>query len=383
VELDDPSAGLCSAVKLPAELVAQRDALKGWLLERAFWVWWTPGADLVAGGFHDRLDASGRPLPGPQRARVQARQVFSYAAAADLGWDGPWRDAMAHGLDVLERRFRRPDGLYGARVPAQGPDDAVDLYDQAFVLLALASAAAHGDRRAAHRAEALLDRLPRETAGGFAGLAPGPLDANPNMHLFEAFLAWIALAPQGPWREAAAGQARLALTRLIDPQSGAQSELFGAGWAAPAISERAVWPGHQFEWAWLLMRWNLMSGDAGALAAAFRLIDLGERAGVDPARNVAVNGLDGDLTPVDLGTRLWPQTERLRAAMLAGAVTGDGGCWDMALKAARGLRLFLDVPTPGLWRDSLESEDLTAPASSLYHIVGAVLQMDRVMEGRL
>jgi len=367
----------------PTEVRALRDRLKAWLLEQVFPIWWDPGADLVAGGFHDRLDARGRPITGPKRARVPARQVFSYAAAGALGWTGPWREAVAHGLAFLESGHRLESGLYRAHIDPAASGDEVDLYDQAFVLLALSVAHAAGDATAPARAEALLSRLPREAAGGFAGLAPGPLDANPNMHLFEAFLAWVARGAGELWRDAAAGQARLVMTRLIDPETGAQSELFGPCWTAPPKPERGVWPGHEFEWAWLLMRWNLVSGDAAALAAALRLVELAERAGVDPDRNVAVNCLDGDLVLTDPGTRLWPQTERLRVAALAGALTGDASFWDMAAKAAAGLWLFLDVPTPGLWRDSLESDDLTAPASSLYHIVGAILQLDRVAEGRL
>jgi mannose-6-phosphate isomerase len=367
----------------PAEIIALRDRLKTWLLERAFPIWWNPGADHVEGGFHDRLDAAGRPILGPKRARVAARQVFSYAAAGDLGWSGPWRQAMAQGLEFLERDHRLESGLYRACIDPATPSDAVDLYDQAFVLLALSVAARAGDATAPARAETLLARLPREAAGGFAGLAPGPLDANPNMHLFEAFLAWHALGVGGPWREAAAGQARLALTRIIDPETGAQSELFGAGWAAPPTPERRVEPGHLFEWAWLLVRWSLAAGDGGALAAALRLVELGERAGVDPARSVAINALDGAFAVVDPNTRLWPQTERLRVAALAAMLTGDAGFWDTALKAAAGLQSFLNVPTPGLWRDSLESDELAAPASSLYHIVGAIVQLDRVVEGVL
>jgi mannose-6-phosphate isomerase len=368
---------------VPFEIVAERDRLKTWLLERALPIWWNPGADLAHGGFHDRLDASGAPIAGPKRARVAARQAFSYAVGGAFGWSGPWREAIDRGVNFLEQAHRRPDGLYCSRVDAASPSDDVDLYDQAFVLLATSVAAAQGDRAAPARAEALLARLPREPAGGFAGLGGAGLDANPNMHLFEAFLAWDALDVGGPWREAAAGQARLAMTRLIDPETGAQSELFGPGWAAPPKPERGVWPGHQFEWAWLLMRWNLVSGDAPALAAALRLIELAERAGVDRERNVAVNCLDGDVALTDPGTRLWPQTERLRVAALAGALTGDASFWDMAARAAAGLWLFLDVPTPGLWRDCLENDDLTAPASSLYHIVGAILQLDRVVESTL
>jgi mannose-6-phosphate isomerase len=367
----------------PAELVAERDGLKAWLVEHALPLWWNAGADLDRGGYHDRLDASGRPVIGPQRARVQARQVFCFSFAPDLGWRGPWREAMDHGRAVLEDRYRRTDGLYRTRVTPGVADDEADVYDQAFVLLAEACLAARGDREAMARAEALLARLPRESAGGIAELDGQVLRANPNMHLFEAFLAWTTVAGEGLWREAAAGQAGLAMTQLIDPVTGALSEVFGPGWAAPAILARRVEPGHQFEWAWLLMRWSLISGDAGAISTALRLIELGERAGVDPDRNVAINALDGELEPVDLGTRLWPQTERLRAHLLAGAVTSDETCWEMALKAARSLLPFLEVETQGLWRDSLESDDRSAPASSLYHIVGAVMQLDRVAEGRL
>jgi mannose-6-phosphate isomerase len=287
---------------------------------------------------------------------------------------------MDQGLDFLERGHRRPDGLYRTRVSADGSDDAVDLYDQAFVLLAWAQIPNQGDTPS--RALQLLDRLPRDGGGGFAEFAGGDLRANPNMHLFEAFLAWTETGADGPWRDLAAGQAHLARAHLIDAENGAVGEFFGAGWTAPASrAGRRVEPGHQFEWAWLLMRWSLIAGDAAALAAALRLIELGERAGVDAERNVAVNALDGDLHPIDLGTRLWPQTERLRVHLLAGAVTGDPACWDLALKSVESLHRFLTVATPGLWRDSLEGDDLTAPASSLYHIVSAVLQLDQVVNG--
>ena len=201
------------------------------------------------------------------------------------------------------------------------------------------------------------------------------------MHLFESFLAWTNIDPTGPWRDLAAGQARLAVTKLIDPESGALSEHFGAGWTSPALGERVVEPGHLHEWAWLLLRWSMVSGDTAAIAAAMRLIELAERCGVDPARHVAVNALNGDLEVTDSGTRTWPQTERLRVALLAGALTGDPNFWDIAEDAAVGLDRFLDVPTQGLWRDSLEGDDLSAPASSLYHLVGAIRQLDAVAEG--
>src|SRR5471030_3284517 len=94
-------------------------------------------------------------------------------------------------------------------------------------------------------------------------------------------------------------------------------------------------------------------GEPKALAAALRLIEAGESVGVDPIRGVAMNLLDGDLRPVDRSARLWPQTERLKAALLAGSLTGEARFWTMAERAAAGLTPYLEVPTPGLWRDQL------------------------------
>ena len=46
------------------------------------------------GGRGDRGDVH-------RRARVQARQIFTYAVAGELGWTGPWREAVAHGHSVM------------------------------------------------------------------------------------------------------------------------------------------------------------------------------------------------------------------------------------------------------------------------------------------
>ncbi|PTT76204.1 mannose-6-phosphate isomerase, partial [Pseudomonas sp. HMWF010] len=46
------------------------------------------------------------------------------------------------------------------------------------------------------------------------------------------------------------------------------------------------------------------------------------------------------------------------------------------------LLAYLDTPTPGLWRDKLTPEgafiEEPAPASSLYHIVAAIQELQRV-----
>jgi len=366
----------------PALREAARE-LQAWLVDKAYPLWWRAGADLSNGGYHDRLDFSGRPTGVPKRARVAARQVFCFSLAPRFGWDGPWREAMRQGLDFLESAHRRPDGLYRARGDTgfARPDDRAELYDQAFVLLALASAARLGEPTEG-RALELLARLPRASLAGFGELdGGGGLHSNPNMHLFEVVIAWAELGGAKIWRELAGEQAQLARTWLIDERTGAIAEAYDEAWRPAANpADREIWPGHQFEWAWLLMRHDALNGAGEASSAALGLIDLAEVWGVDPRRNVAINALDGRLEGRDAMARLWPQTERLRAQLLAAEATADQSRWSAAEQAIEGLRPYIE--DSGLWRDQMnaagEFVEEAAPASSFYHIVGAILELTRI-----
>src|SRR4051812_8511385 len=114
-----------------------------WLDNSALPLWWTAGADHEQGGFFELLDREARPICAPRRLRVQARQIYVYASAGFAGWRGPWPDAVRHGLEAIARRYRRSDGLYRTLCDDSGAplDERAFLYDQAFVLLALATAA--------------------------------------------------------------------------------------------------------------------------------------------------------------------------------------------------------------------------------------------------
>lgn len=370
----------------PAEVRESSARLKAWLVGEALPLWWARGVDLARGGFVDRLDLQGRPsVDAPKRVRVQARQAYVYGLAAQRGWMAGAEDAARHALAGLAA-MRGSDGLYGAQASLDGMGR---LYDQAFALLALATGHAVFAEAALEReARALMARLApfAHPLGGYAE-APGlaePLFANPNMHLFESFQAWSEVGGDPAWDQLAAGQARLALQRLIDPATGVLYEAYEADWRIAAAPERrVVWPGHLYEWAFLLLRWK--AGGAAERAAALGQIDVAERAGVDYARGVAIFALDGALAPTDRGARLWAQTERLRAVALAASLTGEARWWASAGEASRSLEAFLATPTPGLWRDWTDEtggfRDEPAPASSFYHIVGAIAELERLLGG--
>jgi mannose-6-phosphate isomerase len=96
---------------------------------------------------------------------------------------------------------------------------------------------------------------------------------------------------------------------------------------------------------------------------------------------VAVDALNEDMTVRSSRARLWPQTERLKAALYLHEMSGEDGYLEHACAAADSLWRYLDVPTRGLWRDKLMPTNRfveePVPASSLYHVFGAVQALQR------
>ena len=89
------------------------------------------------------------------------------------------------------------------------------------------------------------------------------------------------------------------------------------------------------------------------MAAARRLFEIGVAHGVDARRGMAFNALDEDLAPLDPVARLWPQTERIKAALV---LAGEDRMEQVAAACA-GLKRYVEVTPAGLWRDRLKPDD--------------------------
>jgi mannose/cellobiose epimerase-like protein (N-acyl-D-glucosamine 2-epimerase family) len=367
------------------EVLAGATALRDWLFDHALPIWWETGAD-PRGGFYEKLALDGQPVDLPQRARTVTRQIFSYCEAGKLGWSGPWREAVRHGLTRLTTCFQHVDGTVVALVAGDGQviDTTFDLYNQAFALLAFASAheAFPNDTEWRSRAKLLRETLLRAYAhpgGGFyqdRQQQAVPLCSNPHMHLLEAMLAWIDLDDDPPWRAIADNIVTLALSRFVDAESGALREFFSLDWSPQAGREgRIVEPGHQYEWAFLLHRWAHLTG-AALPSVACRLIEFADAHGLDRKRRVAVNRLVLGIGVDEADARLWPQTERIRAYTLSLR-------HPKLSEAIDSFASYLKTPTPGLWYDRLKPGghfvDEPAPASSLYHIIGAIAALQHTI----
>jgi mannose/cellobiose epimerase-like protein (N-acyl-D-glucosamine 2-epimerase family) len=371
------------------QLTALHAKLSGWLANDAYPRWARHGID-AQGGFLETLGQNGLGLPDPRRARVHPRQVYAFAQAPVFGWRGDVRGIVRGGIDYFTTYYRRRDGLFRTLADAGGAplDERALLYDQAFALLGYAAAAGALDARDEFEAQALELRgtIERRMAAGdgafYSGLERTDYrESNPHMHLLEACLAWAEIGNDAGWLAWVRSLVELAVSHFIRRDSGALGELYTAAWQpAPGIAGRIIEPGHQFEWAWLLLRCESLH-PSPLRDTALRLLTIGEQYGVH--RGVAVNQLLDDLTVTDADARFWPQTERLKAALLAAGLTGDARYWSMAHAAAQSFLPYLETPVPGLWFDTRRPNgafiDSPAPASTFYHLVGAIVALNTAL----
>lgn len=365
---------------------------RDWLFEAAAHLW---RAELRGETplFPERLSIDGEKEACPHRLFVQARHVFSYCEFGRLGWSGPWREMVHANIDFLLERGRRADGFYVHRFDHGGEvfDSRADLYDQAFMLLAFAHAARALGRpelfaAAEELGDALHERWRLPHGGYFEGeiaVCP-PYRQNPHMHLLESFIALYNSSGAPRWRRDAKHIAGLCARSFLHSESGALLEYFDVE-LSPIEGEdgRIVEPGHCFEWAWLfetLAQW--MTPDATRISDG--MTRFARRHGLDHRRGVAINEVRIDGSIRDPAARLWPQTERLKAALARYRRTGEDLERAEAAAAYAGLVKYFETPARGAWRDKLKVDGSwikePAPGSSLYHITSALTQLIETAE---
>jgi mannose-6-phosphate isomerase len=367
---------------LAAALDQEIRTLRTWLRDKAWPLWLTKGLDHGRRGFYEALDLQTHTCGAThRRLRVVARQitVFSQAHADGL----PGADHAVHvGLEFLAHHAAQHDGGYAWRfnLHHEPIDRTRDLYDHAFVLLALASATiVVGVEALRVRALSLLHWLDAEfthPAGGYVESLPPamPRRQNPHMHLLEALLAAHQAFGDEIYLHRANALVALFAQRLFDAETGALPEFFDDALEAQRISGTfLVEPGHHCEWVWLLH--EARAQGVTALSAdqiagmSVRLMAFVDRFGLHTDHGCLMDALASDGTVRSASARLWPQTERLRAEFLR-----PDASMERQLAAARALAAY--VRPDGLWHERRlaagEFSEEPAPASSLYHLTGAI-----------
>lgn len=386
-------------IEAPQFLRSSAERLFDWLSSEALPLWSTLGVDQNHGGFVEQLSPDGVPISDVRRARLVARQIFAFKTAGDLGWGGPADKLVQHGLAALFEHHITAEGQVRPRYwPADGTtEDRFDLYDHAFVLFALAHAHAHtDDAQLETRAQAIAKKMRANwghVRGGFVEHQPpqAPLKSNPHMHLFEASLAWMAVSTDASWRQLAAEVADLCVSRFVD-QQGSLHEYFDLDWNFVSdLGADIVEPGHQTEWAWLLLRWSAIQPRRQYETVARRLLAVAEGPGLNCTQGRLVNELSPQWTVRDGRMRLWPQTERIKALIAFHRIETQPDRRRELLEALEQATValvgYFDHPISGSWWEHFDRDGTPivepARASSLYHIMGAAAELAHFVGLRL
>jgi len=355
-----------------------------WLRVAAWPTWLAHGIDHARGSFYEALDLDTKTCTANfRRLRVAARQIYVFSEAHRAGLPGA-AEAVHLGLRFLQRHAQHPQGGYAWRFDLDhAPIDLTrDLYDHAFVLLALASATAVIPaeilRPDALNLLAWIEReFPHPEGGYLESLPPAtPRRQNPHMHLLEALLAAYEAFGDSSFIACARTLVDIFAQRLYNAETGTLPEYFDE--ALQPVYKNGfflVEPGHHCEWVWLLHRYQALSAPRADLQGiSHKLMAFVDRHGLDQPRGGVLDVLASTGETVQAAARLWPQTERLKAEFLRADPTRH-----KQLDAIRQLGCFLRPD--GLWHERRQQTGIfthqPAPASSLYHITGAILTIEQ------
>lgn len=367
--------------------------VKSWCTRVALPYWGEVGFDQATGSFYERLDFNGAPIvSAPQRTLVQGRQIAVFAQAAMSGWFPGGGERAIRAADTMIRRHWGANGEPGW-VHSVASDGAIaasmrDSYTQAFALYGLAWAyRLQPDARylaLADQTFAFMDcHLTLPPHGGFLD-HPGPQSRgrrqNPHMHLFEAALAWYDVTGESRFLARADQLFQLFEAKFFQPDTSILVENFKDDWQPVSGPRgRTFEPGHHFEWVWLLHTYAQHSGrnvQPFADALFSKASDFGFSNGM------IVDAVLDNGAIADQSTRSWPHMEALKAAA-SEHLAGRASMPNLANRLLGILETqFLGKPFPAGWHDHFDGDGSLkvdfVPASTLYHIVLALGEADRI-----
>jgi mannose/cellobiose epimerase-like protein (N-acyl-D-glucosamine 2-epimerase family) len=368
-----------------------------------------PHAIDPAGGFFHYFKDDGTIYDRSHRHLVSStRFVVTYALAAIEFDKAEYLDAARHGLRYLREVHRNPyTGGYAWTIRDEQPEDRTNhAYGVAFVLLAYATALKAGISEAAAWMDETWRLLEQHYWDADAGLYRDEADAdwhfsgyrgqNANMHMCEAMLAAYQASDEPRYLERALVLADHVTRRQAAKADGLVWEHYDADWNIDWDYHRddpkhlfRPWgfqPGHQTEWAKLLMIMEPLLLERGReepwlLPTATHLFDTALARAWDNEHGGICYGFAPDGSICDDDKYFWVQAESLAAAALLHARTGAAVYDDWYGKLwAYSWQHFVDHRY-GAWyriltRDNRKYDDEKSPAGKTdYHTMGACYEV--------
>ncbi|MBB6486714.1 AGE family epimerase/isomerase [Rhizobium lusitanum] len=344
------------------------------------------------GCFVEHLDMRGAAVdPGFTRVRVQARQIYVFSHAAHHGIFGSNEVGIKSADFLIKSAWLGAERGWAKLISQRGEvlDDTSDLYDISFAIFALAWAyRINRDQRYLTVALQTVDFLRREMQhplGGFWNDAQRsfPRQQNPHMHLIEAMNAWGEVSRDERFYRLAAEIIDLFQSRLVDSNTGALGEFFQDDWS-PLDGPHGdiVEPGHQFEWAWIIGHYGRIFGDPKPDLMR-KLIAFAMKYGFREEKGHTIDQVNRNGAEISPNTRLWPQTETIKACVAAREFLGENR--DLIIAKVTNTifsRFFSPAPIRAGWIDHYDRDGKPLvdkiPSSSLYHVVLAFLEVLRL-----
>jgi len=370
------------------DLKTQSQHLRNWAIDKAL-PFWAENAIDAQGGFYEDLTLSRVPnIDAVRRVRVQARQIYVYAFASELGW--------FDGKEIAERTFKfmcdkglspdeKPGFVHLIHADYSVKSDRRDFYDHAFYLLSCAWM--HRVFKAPSALEVAADiRDMMETKmtsafGGWTECVPDegqnllPRRQNPHMHFLEASMALYDGTLNDIYLQDAHTVFNLFKAYFYDAEHVFVREFFEDNWARldGALGDSAE-PGHAAEWVWLLWEFEKRTG-VSTQEYANALYETCVRPEV-----FLSDEEDFDGSPKRETKRLWVQTELIKAHL----AQIERGYPDASQHAAIAIKRFREVylNEDGTWVDQIDAEGKpcadTIPTSTFYHIFCMITEAVRL-----
>ena len=362
----------------------------------------------INGGFFQHFKDDGHVYDPQTRHLVSStRFVFNYAMAARVRNEPRYLDWVRHGLDYLERTHRQPAGGYAWILNEQGVvDDTCHAYGLAFVMVAGATALMAGVDQGRVSLEYAFDCLEQhfwepeyglyadEATSGFAQ-SSDYRGQNANMHACEAML----------WAHEATGEARYlerakTLAHSITVRQAALAD--GLIWEHYTPDWQIDWdynkdypkhlfrpwgfqPGHQTEWAKLLLILNRFAPSPDLVTRAQELFDRACECAWDSVHGGLAYGFDPSGAICDGDKYFWVQAESFAAAWLLYQETQEPRYLDWYERIWEYSWTHMVDHKHGAWfrirnTDNSPIDDLKSPAGKTdYHTMGACYEVLRTL----
>ena len=358
-----------------------------------------------AGGFFHYFRDDGSVYDRGHRHLVSStRFVFNYAMAYRAFGDREYLEAVKHGLAYLRDVHRNPStgGYAWTLRDGQVEDDMNHCYGVAFVLLAYSCGLKAGIEQARTWMDETWELLEQRFWEPTFGLYKDEADAhwhftgyrgqNANMHMCEAMLAAYEASGEARYLERALLLAEHMTRRQADKAGGLVWEHYDTHWEIDWDYNRdnpkhlfRPWgfqPGHQTEWAKLLMILDRYTQADWLVPVARKLFDTAVARSWDEGRGGLYYGFapeSQEANPIicDDDKYFWVQAESLAAAALLAERTGDDVYWQWYDRLWAYAWKHLVDHRYGAWYRILDADnrkysDEKSPAGKTdYHTMGA------------